>query len=36
MIFYRSLSLNFVCSDVGRSIPSGDLLVGLSYVETRL
>ena len=35
MMFHRSLSLDFVCGGVGRSIPSGDLLVGLSYVGTR-
>ena len=34
MIFYRSLSLDFVCTRVSRSIPSGDLLIGLSYVGT--
>ena len=34
MIFHCSLSLDFVCSDVGRSIPLGDLLVGFSYVGT--
>ena len=35
MIFHRSLSLDLVCDSVGRSISSGDLLIGLSYVGTR-
>ena len=35
MIFYRSLSLDFVCGSMGRSISSRDLLLSLSYVKTR-
>ena len=35
MIFYCSLSLDFVCGGVGRSIPLRDLLVSLLYVRTR-
>ena len=35
MIFHRSLGLDFVCGGVGRSILSGDLLVGLLYIRTR-
>ena len=36
IIFHHSLSLDLVCGSVGRSISSGDLLIGLSYVGTRL
>ena len=35
MIFHRFLSLDFVGGGVGRSIPSGDLLVGFLYVGTQ-
>ena len=34
MIFHRSLSLDFVCGGVRRSIFSGDLVIGLSYIRT--
>ena len=34
MIFHHSLNLDFGCSDVGQSISSGDLLIGLLYVRT--
>ena len=36
MIFDRSLGLELVYGSVGRSVPSGDLLVGLKYIRTRL
>ena len=36
IIFHCSLSLDLVSGIVGRSISSGDLLIGLSYVGTRL
>ena len=35
MIFHCSLSLDFVCGGVRRLISLEDLLIGLSYVETR-
>ena len=36
LVFHCSLSLDFVCGGVGQLILLGDLLVGLSYVKTRL
>ena len=36
MVFHCSMSLDFVCGDVGWSIPLRNLLVNFLYIRTRL
>ena len=36
IIFYHSLSLDFVCGGMHQSIPLGNLLVSLAYIGTWL
>ena len=34
MIYYGSLTLDFVCDSLRQSISLGDLLIGLSYIKS--